>query len=78
MATVAMNAISPPAVLFAGAAYWGVGVRDVLREAAVAWHVCGTWTQVVVWCVWWPAWLAGSVVVLGRPGVGGGGKVKTT
>jgi glycosylphosphatidylinositol transamidase len=62
---VLLNAISPTAVLLAGALYWGTDVHSVLREAAVAWHVCGTYSPVVVWCVWWPAWVAGSVVVLG-------------
>ncbi|KAL2263999.1 hypothetical protein VTK26DRAFT_3554 [Humicola hyalothermophila] len=78
LCTVLLNAVSPTAVLLAGAAYWGVDVRDVLREAAVAWHVCGTWTQVVVWCVWWPAWLAASVAVLGtgKTTAAGGGKMK--
>ncbi|KAH6844855.1 Gaa1-like protein [Chaetomium sp. MPI-CAGE-AT-0009] len=75
-ATVLLTAVSPTAVLLAGALYWGADVTGVLREAAVAWHVCGTYSPVVVWCVWWPAWVAGSVVVLGgRREVG---KEKTT
>jgi len=32
---------------------WGVGIEGVLREASFGWWVSG---QVVVWCVWWPAW----------------------
>lgn len=86
--TVLLNvAASPAAVLFAGAWYWGAGtaggVGALLREAAVGWHVCGTYTPVVVWCVWWPAWVAGCVVALGgdassASAVGGEGKkVKT-
>ncbi|KAK4187829.1 putative GPI transamidase component GAA1 [Podospora australis] len=73
---VLLNIISPPAVLFASALYWGLDVTSVLREAAVAWHVTGTYSAVVVWCVWWPAWLAASVSVLGRPEAGHK-KVKT-
>ncbi|KAI1435870.1 Glycosylphosphatidylinositol:protein transamidase, GAA1 component [Xylaria sp. CBS 124048] len=46
---------------------------NVLREAAFGWDVWGLYIPVVVWCVWWPAWLVGSVVVLGRPR----GKVKS-
>ncbi|KAK4653200.1 Glycosyl phosphatidyl inositol protein transamidase complex subunit [Podospora pseudocomata] len=65
---VLLNLTSPPAVLLASAAIWGLNVGDILREAAVAWHVTGTYSAVVVWCVWWPAWLAGCVCVLGRPG----------
>lgn len=34
----------------------------VLSAAAQAWHVSGTWTSVVVWLVWWPAWFAGVTV----------------
>lgn len=46
----------------------GVGsIGEVLREAAFGWRVWGMYTSVVVWGVWWPAWLVGAVVVLGRP-----------
>ncbi|KAK0611165.1 Gaa1-like protein [Immersiella caudata] len=65
--TLLLNAISPTAVIFAGAKYWGLEVGEVLEQAAFGWDVCGMYTPVVVWCVWWPAWLAGSVVTLGRP-----------
>ncbi|KAK3941174.1 putative GPI transamidase component GAA1 [Diplogelasinospora grovesii] len=65
--TIFLNAVAPTAVLVIGATYWNLSVDTVLREAAFAWDVCGTYTPVVVWCVWWPAWLAGSVTVLGRP-----------
>jgi glycosylphosphatidylinositol transamidase len=64
-----LNAVSPVAVVGLAAAYWGVDVASVVRGAAVGWGVCGTYSPVVVWCVWWPAWVAGGVVVLG-----GGGK----
>ncbi|KAK4228190.1 rhomboid protein 2 [Podospora fimiseda] len=64
---ILLNLISPAAVLLGSAAYWQTSITKILSEAAVAWHVCGTWSAVVVWCVWWPAWLAGCVVVLGRP-----------
>ena len=73
--SVLLNTISPTAVVLAAAVYWGVGVGDVLTGAAVGWGVSGTWTPVVVWCVWWPAWVAGGVVVLG--GRGETGKVKS-
>jgi glycosylphosphatidylinositol transamidase len=68
-----LNLVSPPAVLVAGCGAWGLGVTDVLRDAAFGWDVWGMYTPLVVWCVWWPAWLAGSVVALGRPA----GKEKT-
>ncbi|KAI1635788.1 Gaa1-like protein [Biscogniauxia mediterranea] len=58
----------------------GGAVGDALREAAFGWDVWGVYTPLIVWGVWWPAWLVGAVVVLGRPrgggGGGGGGKEK--
>jgi glycosylphosphatidylinositol transamidase len=54
-------------VLYSAATAWGVGVGSVLQETAFGWHVWGMYTPVVVWCVWWPAWLVGSVLVLGKP-----------
>ncbi|KAL2828956.1 Gaa1-like protein [Aspergillus cavernicola] len=58
-----LNLVSPPVVLLAGCAYYGVSVETVLTEAAFGWDVWGMWTQVVVWCVWWPAWVVGGAVV---------------
>ncbi|KAJ2970880.1 hypothetical protein NUW58_g9569 [Xylaria curta] len=44
-------------------------VGDQLNQiqAAFGWDVWGLYIPVVVWCIWWPAWLVGSVVVLGSP-----------
>ncbi|KAI0404067.1 Gaa1-like protein [Xylaria palmicola] len=42
-------------------------LAHVLGEAAFGWDVWGLYIPLVVWCVWWPAWLVGSVVVLGAP-----------
>lgn len=58
-----LHLLSPPAVAFAGSRWWGVDVGQMLLEAAFGWRVSGLWTQVVVWCVWWPAWLVGAVIV---------------
>jgi len=70
--SVPLAIISPPAVLALTTAVVKDGglapVGDVLREAAFGWNVMGMYTPVVVWCVWWPAWLVGNLVVLGRPG----------
>ncbi|CAJ2508826.1 Uu.00g138520.m01.CDS01 [Anthostomella pinea] len=73
-----LNLVSPTTVIAAGAAAWaryGQGemgvvqaVTEVLEEAAFGWDVWGMYTPLVIWCVWWPAWLVGSVVVLGQPG----------
>ncbi|TVY20009.1 GPI transamidase component GAA1 [Lachnellula arida] len=62
-----LTALAPTTVLFAGAQYWGLGIGEVLKEAAFGWDVWGMNTQVVVWCVWWPAWLTGMVSLWGRP-----------
>jgi glycosylphosphatidylinositol transamidase len=75
--TVLLNIVSPTAVVLAGVAVYA-GARgnesglfstleDVLREAAFGWDIWGLYIPVVVWCVWWPAWLVGSVTVLGQP-----------
>ena len=46
----------------------GLSVAAVLREAAFGWDVWGLYTPLIVWCVWWPAWLVGSFVLLGGSG----------
>ena len=76
-----LHALSPPAVLAAAvallrvfAAAAEVGVADVLREAAFGWDVWGLYTPLVVWCVWWPAWLVGSVVLLASASATAGGR----
>ena len=51
----------------------GLSVAAVLREAAFGWDVWGLYTPLIVWCVWWPAWLVGFVVLLGGGGGGGPG-----
>lgn len=60
---VLMNLLSPPIVLLVVCWYFGVSVETVLTQAAFGWDVWGMWTQVVVWCVWWPAWLIGCVLL---------------
>ncbi|GAB1216718.1 hypothetical protein ATERTT37_005936 [Aspergillus terreus] len=60
---VLLNLLSPPVVLLGVCAYMGVSVEYVLTQAAFGWNVWGMWTQVVVWCVWWPAWLSGCALL---------------
>ncbi|KAG2024321.1 hypothetical protein GB937_003974 [Aspergillus fischeri] len=60
---LALNVLSPPAVLIGACWYSGVSVESVLTQAAFGWNVWGMWTQVVVWCVWWPAWVVGCVLL---------------
>ena len=63
IALLLMNALSPPVVLLVACDYFGVDVEKVLVQAAFGWDVWGMWTQVVVWCVWWPSWLIGGVLL---------------
>ncbi|KAI0389013.1 Glycosylphosphatidylinositol:protein transamidase, GAA1 component [Xylariaceae sp. FL0594] len=81
--TALLQLVSPASVVLAGAAAyaWTAGrlaetgdlrsvltaLQRVLEEASFGWEVWGLYIPVVVWCVWWPAWLVGSVVVLGEP-----------
>jgi GPI-anchor transamidase subunit GAA1 len=58
-----LTALAPTTVLFAGAQYWGLGIGEVLKEAAFGWDVWGMNTQVVVWCVWWPPWSIGMTLL---------------
>lgn len=67
----ALHLLSPFVVLAAGSALGAVPLARVLEEAAFGWHVWGLYTPLIVWCVWWPAWLVGQVVVLGQPAVAG-------
>jgi glycosylphosphatidylinositol transamidase len=59
--------MSPTVVLVGTSWAWGLGIGDVLKEAAFGWDVWGMNTQVVVWCVWWPAWVIGGVLLWGKP-----------
>ncbi|CZT53241.1 related to GPI-anchor transamidase GAA1 [Rhynchosporium secalis] len=60
---------SPTTVVLAGSWHWAIGVGQVLKEAAFGWNVWGMHTQVVVWCVWWPAWFLGMMSLFGKPRV---------
>lgn len=60
---VILNVLSPPVVLVGGCWWAGVSVESVLTQAAFGWDVWGMWTQVVVWCVWWPAWVIGCALL---------------
>ncbi len=62
-----LNVIAPPTVLSIVCFVWNLSISSVLRDAAYGWNVWGMYTAVVVWCVWWPAWLVGSITVLGLP-----------
>lgn len=57
-----LQLLSPPVVVLVVCKFWSVDVGEMLVEAAFGWKVQGLWTQVVVWCIWWPAWIVGGVV----------------
>ena len=63
ISSIVLQILSPPVVLWLASWSCGAGVSDILAEAAFGWKVNGLWTQVVIWCVWWPAWLTASVLV---------------
>lgn len=42
---------------------FGVGVSELATLYRFGWKIWGSWTPLVWWCIWWPAWLAGLVVV---------------
>ncbi|KAL8840236.1 MAG: hypothetical protein Q9170_001443 [Blastenia crenularia] len=61
--SILLHLLSPPVVVLALCKLFGVDAGAVLAEAAFGWKVSGLWTQVVVCCVWWPAWLVGAIIV---------------
>ena len=63
IATAVLQLLSPPVVLLLISLVLKSNVLDLLADAAFGWAVNGIWTQIVVWCIWWPAWFVGSVLV---------------
>ncbi|TGZ85212.1 Glycosylphosphatidylinositol:protein transamidase, GAA1 component [Ascodesmis nigricans] len=57
-----LQVVAPTMALVGVAKYWGEEVGLILEEAAFGWVVWRMWTQVVVWCVWWPAWVCAGVM----------------
>jgi glycosylphosphatidylinositol transamidase len=66
-----LQGLTPTTALVGVALYWGEPLSEILKEAAFGWRVWGMWTQVVVWCVWWPAWIIAGVLVAGSWAVEG-------
>ena len=63
ISTLVLQLLSPPVVVLAVCYTWDLDLSEILEGAAFGWKINGLWTQVVVWCVWWPAWLVGGVLV---------------
>jgi glycosylphosphatidylinositol transamidase len=61
------SVFAPSSVVLAGAFWWGFDIGEFLEEAAFGWDILRMHTPVVIWCVWWPAWLVGAILVSGRP-----------
>ncbi|KAF4591487.1 GPI transamidase component GAA1 [Ophiocordyceps camponoti-floridani] len=61
-----LNAVAPPLVMLTAAQLCHVPVAEVLQEASFGWNVWGMHTAVVVWCLWWPAWLVGAINLFGN------------
>ena len=57
------NGVSPPAVLYWLKLYTGQNMNTILLAMAKAWGAQGVWTSLVIWGVWWPAWVIGGVVL---------------
>lgn len=56
-------AISPPVVLYAVSGWLGRDIGWVLGELAKGWVAQGVWSCLVIWAVWWPAWILGGGVL---------------
>lgn len=57
--------LSPPLMLTLAAMYAGVPVRELARRMTEAWWAQGVYTPLIVWTVWWPAWVVGMVILFG-------------
>ncbi|EHK43642.1 uncharacterized protein TrAtP1_008031 [Trichoderma atroviride] len=55
---------SPPIVILTTAWTSGVTLTEVLKAASLGWNVWGMYTPIVIWCMWWPAWLVGMTNTL--------------
>lgn len=63
LSNLVLHLLSPPVVVLTLCKIFGVDAGAMLAEAAFGWKVSGLWTQVVVCCIWWPAWLIGAAIV---------------
>jgi glycosylphosphatidylinositol transamidase len=54
---------SPPVAIYAISWYFKKDVAWLLMEIAKGWVAQGVWSHLVIWSVWWPAWVLGGVVL---------------
>lgn len=62
-ALLAWLALSPPLVLYALSWYLQKDLSWLLLEIAKGWSAQGVWSNLVIWNIWWPAWVLGGVVL---------------
>lgn len=61
--TALLFTVSPPVVLYAINHHFVRDMEWVLLEMAKGWNAQGVWTSLVIWGVWWPAWVIGGSVL---------------
>ncbi|KAF2169586.1 hypothetical protein M409DRAFT_19998 [Zasmidium cellare ATCC 36951] len=54
---------SPPLAMLALSWYLGKDITWMLVEVAKGWAAQGVWSILVIWSVWWPAWVLGGIVL---------------
>jgi glycosylphosphatidylinositol transamidase len=59
-----LSAVAPPVVVCSAAHVAGLSVAELLQQASFGWNVWAMYTPVVIWCIWWPAWLVAMTNVL--------------
>lgn len=59
--------LAPTTVWYTTASLRGLDLEGLLMESACGWDISGVYIPIVIWCVWWPAWLVGTAVVLADP-----------
>lgn len=65
-----LHVVAPTTVWYTTASLRGLDLQSLLVESALGWDVSGVYIPIVIWCVWWPAWLVGSAIVLVKPSGG--------
>jgi glycosylphosphatidylinositol transamidase len=52
---------SPPVALYGISWYYGKDIAWLLMEVANGWVAQGVWTNLMIWSVWWPAWVLAGI-----------------
>ncbi|KAG5960309.1 hypothetical protein E4U56_004391 [Claviceps arundinis] len=60
-----LSAIAPPIVICTSAWLSDISMSVLLQEASFGWNIWAMYTPIVVWCIWWPAWLTAMINVFG-------------